>query len=188
MPQITELIGAIAGRDSPKCSSFVSFLRESGADLNVQIIRPTVPSLEHGDWEPEKLIEDPKLFSVGSSVVEHFVGRGPCDKCAEGSSRQCEPGVLFDPTLAIAGIYNMAIQQDSAYFAPIEPSKLGTLKYSSSKSAQLDTPTEDGKAHQVSALHLYQLSYSFSNNPTGSSLCDPPSEYGVVELGPRCVG
>jgi hypothetical protein len=139
--EISDLISTVTSRDTTKCSGFLSFLRECGDHLTTQLVKPCIPnSLEH--WPPEGLTPEPLLFSVGSMVVKDFVGRENCS--------QCDPHVLFDPGAAIGGIYGIAHLKDGAHLCTeLNPSTVGILKYSSSKSAQLDTATEDGKVHQV---------------------------------------
>jgi hypothetical protein len=150
--EITNLISAISDCNAIKSNSFLSFLRENGNCLNAKIIPPSASgSPELGAWPPEQAIEEPILFSVGSVVVEDFIGSGPCSKCAASSSARCEPQLLFDPAVAVGGLYTIAGLLDNAHFSEnVDLSTIGELKYSSSKSAQLDTPTENGRVHQVS--------------------------------------
>jgi len=150
--EILNVIGTITGHDAVKCSRFFSFLRENRRHLNIHIVKPsTRNSPEIGNWPPEGLLEEPVLFSVGSTVVEDFVGRGRCNECEASKSTRCEPEILFNHGAAIGGIYGIASLNDGAHLSSeSDPSTIGILKYVSSKTAQLDTPTEDGKVHQVS--------------------------------------
>src|SRR5271156_40275 len=104
------MICAIADCGTVKCSGFLSFLRENGSDLNIQIVKPVIPKpLEHGSRLAEELIDKPMLFSVGSSVVEDFIGREPCDECKAATFVRCNPHTLFDHGAALGGIYGIAI-------------------------------------------------------------------------------
>lgn len=134
-----------------KCDGFLSFLRENGDNLKIHIVKPVMQKpLKHGNWLAEEIIDKPMLFSVGSSVIEDFIGQEPCNECKARTLVRCDPRSLFDHGTALGGIYGIAILNDSSHFSPeIDRSTIGTLVYSSSKSSQLDTPTENGKVHQV---------------------------------------
>ena len=65
-----------------KCDGFLSFLRENGDNLKIHIVKPVMQKpLKHGNWLAEEIIDKPMLFSVGSSVIEDFIGQEPCNEC-----------------------------------------------------------------------------------------------------------
>ena len=159
---------------------------------------PSTPqSLDHGLWPPSWESWQPLLFAVSSLVIEDLVSSSPCDSCVANSSIQCDPQILFDQYAAIGGVNSIAFWNDSTYFNKnIDKSTIGVLRYSSSRSAQLNIPTEDGKAHQVDLITIYfylSLTLIMALQTCISSILMPQmatstSEYDVLETSHVVVG
>ena len=174
------------------------FLRQNGTRCNFEIVMPSTPqSLDHGLWPPSWESRQPLLFAVGSLVIEDLVGSSPCDSCVVNSSIQCNPQILFDQYAAIGGVNSIAFWNDSTYFDKnIDKSTIGVLRYSSSRSAQLNIPTEDGKAHQVDLITIYfylSLTLIMALQTCISSILMPQmasstSEYDVLETSRVIIG
>ena len=133
-----------------KSSALVEFLQGPHENPDFKIVQPVV--IGNIPWPLVDMPKEPLLFATGTSIV----GQGMGDTCQAANLSLCDPTVLFQPESSLTCMSSMPGLIDTAYFEPLIGSFI-------SKSAQPDTPTENGNIHQVCQVLLtntYSTRYS----------------------------